>query len=299
MIPFVWLNSERMSFACCNMLNEMADLYPVEHYTLRSMPEDIDGAVVVFHGGGACGQVFPKQLNALAAPWKWVIFVSVGDEAQDFDSSLLSHPNMKLWVQAPLATTKADRYLIQGYPKGTRRIEDIEKNMDWCFAGQDTHERRHACIKALQEMNRFENVLLGTSGFGKGMDQLGYLVTMTVSRIAPCPAGPSTPDTFRVYEALECGAIPILDAVSLRPETRGVWPLLLGDHPLPVVEDWSTLPEVMEPLLKDYDRISRFVGLWWKSYKMQFRNWLAEDLMALGVSCEREEKTSASAAPSA
>ena len=132
-------------------------------------------------------------------------------------------------------------------------------------------------------------------GFNQGMDQLGYLVTMSVARMAPCPAGPATVDTFRVYEALECGAIPILDAVSLRESTRNVWPLLLGDHPLPVIDDWSTLPNVMTEWLIDWESKSRWIGQWWRAYKNDFNLWLARDLLFLGVSNGRKEEASASA----
>jgi hypothetical protein len=111
--------------------------------------------------------------------------------------------------------------------------------------------------------------------------------------MAPCPAGPQTPDTFRVYEALECGAIPILDAVSLRSETRGVWPLLLGDHPLPVIEDWATLPDVMAEWLKDWEDKARWIQMWWRSYKKDMQLWLAKDLISLGALDGREKEASA------
>lgn len=294
MIPVVWLNSERMSFGCCNLLNEMFDRYPCTHYTHMSFPPDLDGAVLVFHGGGACGTVIPEQLNRLVAPWKWVIFVSVGDEATSFPYTTLSHPNSRRWIQAPLPTTKADRYLIQGYPAGTIR-RDMPRQLDWFFAGQDTHARRHECVAALERDKHF-GLLLTTQCFGAGMLQLEYLAHMSRARLVPCPAGPSTPDTFRVYEALECGAIPILDAVSLRPETRGVWPLLLGDHPLPVIDDWATLPDVMSQWLDGWEMKSRWISLWWRAYKNSFASWLAYDLLSLGVSHGRREEESPRAA---
>jgi hypothetical protein len=63
----------------------------------------------------------------------------------------------------------------------------------------------------------------------------------------------------------------------------GFWPVVLGDHPLPVIDDWSMLPEVMDAVLADYDRIQHFCQYWWKSYRLSFKDWLAKDLMALGA----------------
>jgi len=294
-IPVCWWNKERGSWACTHFLNTVFDSYHCVHSTwLDHLPTD--GAIIVFHGSNLslCGNG-PKNaewLNDAASKMKWVIFVSIGDEAQDFDTTLLHHGNMKLWVQAPLPTTKADRYLIQGFPANTQRDQLYNRDRDFVFMGQVTHARRIACVAAMKKIDR-PNILVETSGFGKGLQQRDYLSVMSSAKIAPCPAGPMTPDTFRVYEALECGAIPILDAVSMRPETRGVWPLLLGDHPLPIIEDWATLPDVMAPLLADWDRQSQLVGMWWRARKAQMRNWLAQDLLALGVTNGREEETSA------
>lgn len=297
-IPVVWLNNERMSFGCCNLLNSMLDRYPVTHFTHMSFPTDLDGAVLVFHGGGACGTVIPEQVNRLVAPWKWCIFVSVGDEATAFPYTTLTHSNSRRWIQAPLPTTKADRYLVQGYPAHTQRREVGGRDVDFFFSGQDTHERRHACIAAIKDCKTRGLVgsVVGTAGFGQGMLHEDFCKWMSRAKMAPCPAGPSTPDTFRVYEALECGAIPILDAVSLRPETRGVWPLLLGDHPLPIIDDWSTLPDVMAQWLDGWELKQRWISLWWRAYKNSFASWLAYDLLSLGVSHGRREEESPRAA---
>ena len=298
MIPVVWMSTERMSFACCNMLNLALDRYPCAHYPLIDIPASLAGGVVVFHGGGSCGTVNPLRLNDLVRNWDYVIFISVGDEAQEFPTHLLYHSNKKLWVQAPISTTKADRYLVQGYPAHTLRAP-VPRDLDFFFAGQSTHDRRRSCALAIQRLltnNDFDGRALFTNSFGSGFPQQEYLVGLSRARIAPCPAGPATVDTFRVYEALECGAIPILDSVSLRESTRNVWPLLLGDHPLPVIEDWSTLPSIMPEWLIDWESKSRWIGQWWRAYRNDFDLWLARDLISLGVSHANERKEEASSA---
>jgi hypothetical protein len=72
-----------------------------------------------------------------------------------------------------------------------------------------------------------------------------------------------------------------------------VWPLLLGDHPLPVIEDWATLPDVMAEWLKDWDDKARWVQMWWRSYKKDMQSWLAKDLISLGALSGREKEASA------
>lgn len=287
MIPVLWWNHERMSYSCCNMLNELFDFYECEHYVQR-LPDGAKGCIFLFHGGSASlngmGGMMSQLFNQGSSGLEWIIFVGVGDEATEFPYQSLSHPNMRLWVQTPLPSTKADRYLIEGYPAHTIRTES-KRYTDVFFSGQNTHQRRHAMIRSLEKM-RLQNDkvrFMGTDGFGKGLPQAEYLNFMSSAKIVPCPSGPASPDTFRIWEALECGAVPIVDARSLREETNGFWNVVLGDHPLPMIEDWSDLPEMANAILSDYNLISRRCQYWWRGYKIKFRESLAQDLLALGA----------------
>jgi hypothetical protein len=285
-INVIWWNKERMTYSCCHLLNSMFDLYKCKHTTPWSGDTLEGGAVFVFHGQNSSldgiGPKSAEKFNAFMSIAEWAIFVSVGDEATRFPYHLLSHPRMKVWVQTPLPTTKADRYLIEGYPAGTKRGIEI-KTLDYFFAGQVTHARRHACVEALGRCNKDNGVVVTTDGFGKGLPQNEYLEWMSLARIVPCPSGPATPDTFRIWEALECGAVPIVDARSLREETVGFWKVVLPNAPLPMIEDWATLPEVIEQVLASYERISRECQYFWRKYKLEFRDWLAKDLITLGA----------------
>lgn len=282
----VWWNDDRGSWSCCHMLNEMFDLYNCEHKRYFDQ-YPTGGAVIVFHGANMnlCGGAHKaERMSTYAKKLPWVIFVSIGDESSEFPLHLLEHPNKKIWCQTPLPTTRASRYLIEGYPANTKRVE-TPRDLNWFFAGQVTHARRHACVDALiqYESKMGGGVLIQTEGFCQGLPQTNYLAYMSRAKVVPCPSGPATPDTFRIWEALECGAIPIVDARALRDETEGFWDLVLPDCPLPMIHDWNHLPDIMDVLLADYERVSRYTAYWWKSWKMQMRDWLAKDLMALGA----------------
>ena len=294
-IPVVWMNPERGSWSCVHLLNSLFDAYSCQHYCYShelTQALDIDGGIIVFHGHQLqlrnCGPIFAGQMNALASQWRWAMYISVGDEGTEFPLHLLDHPNKKLWVQAPLSTTVADRYLIQGYPLHTRRA-DVPRDLDYFFSGQVTHARRHDCHRYLTRYwERNPNgLILSTAAFGQGLSQPDYLQFMSRARIVPCPAGVLTPDTFRVYESLECGAIPILDVRGQSDLTVGIWPMLLGaDHPLPIIDDWSTLPDLIDSLLADYHHQSTTIAEWWTGWKQRWHYSLALDLMALGALSE-------------
>ena len=83
-----------------------------------------------------------------------------------------------------------------------------------------------------------------------------------------CPGG-THEETYRVYEALEAGSVPVL-------RDSPAWNLLGGDHPLPVVPDWSRVREmVLLPLLRardpaaTADALQRRVVAWWHRFKQQ------------------------------
>ena len=282
-IPVLWWNSDdsRGSWACTHMLNQMFDLYGCEH----SEPAlGFTGAIVVVHGGNAQldgkGPETAEAINESAAPLDWLIVINIGDETSEFPIHLLEHPNMRLWQQTPLPSQLADRYLIEGYTAGTENLH-ITRDYDWFFAGQLNHDRRRAMKAALDGMPGGKAIY--TEGFGQGIAHFEYITWMNRAKVVPCPSGPATPDSFRLWEALECGAVPIVDAQSLNPKTLGFWSVVLGDHPLTIIDDWETLPAVMDAILHDYERQQRLVSYWWKTYKLRFREWLGQDLARLGA----------------
>ena len=314
----LWYSPERMSYSCCAMLNELFDSHSVTHHTglgidgTKQAPH-LDGAVIVFHGGNEAaigrGPALAAIMSAEVVNYKWVLFVSIGDEEDRFPLHLLAHRNMRIWTQTPKAeglnAATADRYFIEGYPGDQRGIlaslPSAEKDLHWFFAGQITHPRRVECAKALEaSRNPFKRVygakgeeefpitsiMVKTQAFGSGLSHETYYDFMRRAKIVPCPAGPATPDSFRMAEALESGCVPVLDAFSPEPHrVEGYWDLVFGpEHPFFVIEDWEReWKPVMDEILSDYERHQRACEYFWKGYKMRFRQSLVHDMIALGV----------------
>ncbi len=82
-----------------------------------------------------------------------------------------------------------------------------------------------------------QNLLLySTPSFGLGMSSTLYGSIMESSVFAPCPAG-NSPETIRLYDALESGCIPI----SLKHDFLFSEDALLN-VPFPVLNSWDELP---------------------------------------------------------
>ena len=69
-----------------------------------------------------------------------------------------------------------------------------------------------------------------------------YLDELMQSRIALCPRGSSL-ETYRFFEALRFGCVPVYEALPRRPYYRG--------SPAVHCPDWSRLPDVIRDLLAD------------------------------------------------
>jgi hypothetical protein len=309
----IWYGPERFSYSCCHMLNETLDGAGAIHHSGFGLSSEhppfpkLEGAVVIFHGGNEAlhgrGPVIASILSAEVMSYSWVIFVNVGDEAGEFDMTLLKHPNMRTWFQTPKpGKSIASRYLIEGYPSDQRgimtKLGPQTRDLDWFFAGQCTHQRRFDCVKALKASRPpvvndartgggitipIRSVLITTQSFGAGLSHETYYSFMLAAKVVPCPSGPATPDSFRMAEALEAGCVPVIDACAL-DGVGGYWEMVFGrEHPFWVITDWAEFPEILAKVLANWEAETRACQFFWRRYKLEFRQWLIRDLINLGA----------------
>jgi hypothetical protein len=174
----------------------------------------------------------------------------------------VEHPVWKMTPNLGLAY-RPDRAVPLGYTPHTRQVlvkADIPMDKEgWTFSGQVTNSRRHSAMEALRKLGE----PLETEAFTSGLPPADYIKTLWKAEWAPCPAGNVRPETFRMWEALEAGAVPILDATSPAGD-QGYWPFTLGDHPFTVLADWSQIGEVMS-------QPPPLVGPWYSGFKAKFR----------------------------
>jgi len=132
--------------------------------------------------------------------------------------------------------------------------------------------------------------LLGTNGFGQGYPRDDFLRRMLATKVAPAPSGPRTQDSFRLYEALEAGCIPVAD--DMTPDGRiGYWRHLFGeDPPFPVITNWNDFEQILPELLAGWPANANRVSAWWQSYKRHLAYQLAADLVELGATVIDSER---------
>ena len=143
------------------------------------------------------------------------------------------------------------------------------KKYTWCFAGQ-IHDQgdRAKMIDSLKKCNG-EHHLHVAEGWSSenSLNTEEYRNVLSESIFVPCPRGNTSVDTFRLYEALEVGAIPIV-------EKSDYWRNLLGEHPLIETASWENIFNDINLLLENSQWIiehSKKVESWWVEYKKQLK----------------------------
>lgn len=241
--------------------------------TLRGLGSS-DRTVVVIPG--AYQNDLVKQINRELQKYLKVLVVITSDEENNFDVRGLKHPDMILYVNYPNRALHetADYFLPIGYTpdiRKTLREHGLQRKVhNWFFAGQVTHESRQRLVELLRE-SPVEGQLVSTEGFAQGMPQSDYYQTINYSKTVPAPGGPCSPDSFRMYEALEAGAIPI-------PENPDFFSMLFTDTPFPIVQNWEEINEYLGNFKDRYPELNNEVFAWWQWQKRAIRYRFEQDL---------------------
>lgn len=157
----------------------------------------------------------------------------------------------------------------------------------WSFAGYlKKSDRTQIC----QLFHRFQPYhLFESMGFNTGiMDAPTYSMILRQSKFVLCPIGNCSLDTFRLYEALEAGAIPVtLYSNVNQPFIRYIsnyWEHIFGKNtylPFIVNPTWEQNVKTLQYLLENtviYERIQSEIVQFWKTYKNKIQQKFTEQL---------------------
>ena len=93
-----------------------------------------------------------------------------------------------------------------------------------------------------------------------------YQHTLLDSVFIPCPMGNVSLESFRIYEALESGAIPLLEKRVFFDYFAG----LFGEHPLPTFTSWRQAAQFVASVRADSQALNQLqqqCSAWWSGYK--------------------------------
>jgi hypothetical protein len=224
-----------------------------------------------------------QEFNRFVSPLKWVLVIVTANEDGTWQWDRFKHPNSLVWLQTPHKHQHAHRVIPWGWTPGCMAEWHIEKKWEWSFAGQITHPRREEFLAVANSVTQDTAILITTKGFAQGVDHKNYYTILAETKVAPCPSGPVTVDSMRVCEALQLGAIPILDAASPTGLYDDYWQRVFPGHPLRIAYNWRVFPAMLKTLLGEWHAYSETTRDWWTGYKLGLKKALEEDLLALGA----------------
>lgn len=240
-----------------NLLEEL--LIDFNHLEVSSINPGYKGGIVIIPG--AYQAPYIDEINQELNKLHWCIVIVTSDEENNFPLDELKHPRMKLFANYYNDKTKnVDHWLPIGPARSVVALTD--KIHNWAFMGQITHDERREYAKVLRK--RDDGFLLETDGFAKGLEPLEYHKVLASTKVVPAPGGPISEDSFRLYEAIEAGAVPI-------PAKPDFWENVFGQVPFPVIEKYEQLDGYINDAISQYPKLNNEVQIWWLQQKHRIK----------------------------
>lgn len=148
----------------------------------------------------------------------------------------------------------------------------------WSFMGGINKSSRRQMFEVMQTIpNGAHHLTMGWMT----EDALGprdYRTVMNHSVFVPCPAGWANLESYRTWEALEAGCIPLVE----RREGYDYFSLALGSHPLPTFDSWEQVPGFIATLDENaIEGLRSTCSSWWKNYKISLQDKITAEILKL------------------
>jgi len=153
------------------------------------------------------------------------------------------------------------RCIPLGYKSGIINKLNVNREYKWAFTGTPHKSSRHDLLFQFSYIKPF--FCHKTKKFNKqiiSVEKMSEILSST--EFMPCPNGFFHPETYRLYEALECGCIPIVE------ETYKYYDRLFPGNPFIKVNKWMDA----KPILQGWENTQikkkqKECSIWWNDYK--------------------------------
>ena len=149
-----------------------------------------------------------------------------------------------------------------GYKSGVfLKKKNEERKYKWTFIGTPHRSSRHDLLFQFSEIE--PSYCYKTSKFNEKIIETNTMTEILSStEFIPCPNGFFHPETYRVYEALECECIPIVE------NAFKYYDRLFPDNPFIKVDKWIDAKPIIQGWNKEKINQKREeCKLWWTNYQ--------------------------------
>ena len=214
-----------------------------------------------------------KFYEFLLNKFKTIYLIHLGDEGGKINKKIylnFKHVFRTFYLNS-FSNIKNVTCIPLGYKSGTinNSIEIIHRKYKWNFLGSIHGASRYDLI--FQNKKIKPNFINITKKFGgeNSLKAKVYYEIMGDTKFALVSHGYFHPETYRMYEALESGCIPIIE------NPYKIFDKFLPENPMIKIKLWSESTKIIEELINNENKlkdISTTINNWWNNYKSSLRN---------------------------
>ena len=292
--PIFYLKMLKPSFLEADWLNSVFPA-PIEWRVLESFQDilNTENPILLYQhipGDTTLPILYKAFTQELEVKGKTMTILHLSDEsAQDsidfYQSPAIKHvirnyirPNLPLnkTTLLPLGYANGRAALTQSTPSFT------ERSHLWSFAGSMDRQGRDKAIITLQKTGSCILYAKESWGSPPKLQAAEYIKLLQHSKFIPCFAGFRALESYRLYEALEQGAIPFYV-----PESKDGYTDVLGKHPILSFPSWEKAAELLpllaqNPAQMEDHRVT--LKTWWTNKKVELKQNVTK---ALSIKADR------------
>ena len=197
-----------------------------------------------------------------------IFLIHLGDEAGIHDiSSIYENCNfiLRTFCSNKYFRNEKVRCIPIGYKTGIFKKNQKIRKYKWAFVGTPHKSSRHdllfqlSCIEPsfCHKTEKFNTKIISVNEMSEVFSSTEFI---------PCPHGFVHPETYRLYEALECGCIPIVE------NAYNYYDRLYPNNPFLKIDKWTEAKSIIKNW--EYKKINikkKECEMWWAEYKKQLQ----------------------------
>ena len=217
-----------------------------------------------------------QKLNTLAEQKKPAVLIHLSDETVNDPVSIYDHPAVKLIIRNYVRNDISTNEKVITIPLGYVRNRSLkgkfkklsERTLAWSFAGSVDKPNRIEMLQTLATVEPNSMKLLPTWKHPLPEEADEYMKTLEDTRFVPCPKGQNY-ETYRLYEALEAGCIPI--CIGDVNNEHACYNKLIGDNAILISKDWSSVKSMIQQISNNPEALNQIqenLTKYWMTHKV-------------------------------
>ena len=248
-------------------------LKKIEYQTIKTEAElkKEDTLIIVDSSVEEKNELYIK-LNLICSK---IFLFHLGDEFGFHDLSSAYNNCNYIWrpfSQSKYFNNKKVKCIPLGYKSGVVFKQKSNRKYKWAFTGTPHKSSRHDLLFQFSDIKPF--FCHKTQKFDVkniSVEEMNEVLSST--EFIPCPYGFFHPETYRLYEALECGCIPVVE------NAYKYYDRLFPNNPFIKIDKWSEAKDIVKGWKEEQiRRKQKECKIWWVKYKIEIQNFIKKKI---------------------